>query len=82
MKSMLQTKSNDDLGCKFANAWECQLFCNTESDETGDAEKLAYLCRRLVELQKSNAVFKNCLIRLNLLQRGLGTSTLHTIITF
>ena len=71
MKSMLQTKSTKDLGCKFENVWELQRSCYTEFDENEDAEKLSYLCRKLAEQQKSNAVFKNSVIdSINLLQRG------------
>ena len=68
---MLQTKSLKDLGCKFENVWELQRACYTEFDENEDAEKPLYLCRKLVELQKSNAIFKDSVIDfINLLQRG------------
>ena len=60
MKSMLQRKSLKDLGCKFENVWELQRSCYTEFDENEDAKKLSYLCRKLAELQKSNAIFKDC----------------------
>ena len=73
MKSMLQTHSTKDLGCKFENVWEVQRSCYTELDENEDAEKLSYLCRKLAQLQKSNAIFKDCVIDfINLLQRGFG----------
>ena len=72
MKSMLQTKSTKDLRCKL-EVWELQRSCYTEFDENEDAEKLSYLCRKLSELQKSNAIFKDCVIDfINLLQRGFG----------
>ena len=73
MKSMLQTKSTKDLGCKFENVWELQRSCYTEFDENEGAEKLSYLCRKLAELQKSKAIFKDSVIDfINLLQRGFG----------
>ena len=73
MKSMLQTKSTKDLGCKFENVWELQRSCYTEFDENEDAENLSYLCTKLAELQKSNAIFKDSVIDfINLLQRGFG----------
>ena len=73
MKSMLQTKSTKDLGCKFENMWELQRSCYIEFNENENAEKISYLCRKLAELQKSNALFKDCLIDfINLLQRGFG----------
>ena len=62
MKSMLQTKSTKDLECKFENVRKLQRSCNTEFDENEDAEKLFYLCRKLAELQQSNAIFKDCVI--------------------
>ena len=79
MKSMLQTKSTKDLGCKFENVWELQRSCYTEFDENEDAEKLSYLCRKLAELQEYNALFKDSVIDfINLLQRGFGNiNTAH-----
>ena len=79
MKSMLQTKSTKDLGCKFENVWGLQRSYYTEFDENEDAEKLSYLCRKLAELQKSNAIFKNCVIDfINLFQRAFGNiNTAH-----
>ena len=45
----------------------------SEFDDNQEAEKLYYLCRKLTELQKSNAAFKDCVIDfINLLQRGYG----------
>ena len=81
-KSMLQTKSTKDLGCKFQNVRELQRTYYTEFDENEDAEKLSYLCRKLAELQKSNAIFKDSVIDfINLLQRGFGNiNTAHHII--
>ena len=77
MKSMLQTKSTKDLGCKFENVWELQRFCYTEFNEKEDAEKLSYLCRKLAELQKSNAILKDSVIDfIILLQRGFGNINL------
>ena len=62
-----------DLGCKFENVWELMRSCYTEFDENEDAEKLSYLCRKLAELQKSNASFKDSVIDfIDLLQRGFG----------
>ena len=53
--------------------WEVQRSCYFEFDEHEDAEKLTYLCRKLAELQKSNAIFKDSVIDfINLLQRGSG----------
>ena len=73
MKSMLQTKSTNDLGCKLENVCELQRSCYTEFDENEDAEKVFHLRRKLAELQNSNAIFKDCVIDfINLLQRGLG----------
>lgn len=77
MKSMLNSKSTKDLGCSYDLIWELQRSCYTEFDENEDAEKLSYICKKLAELQKSNAVFKDCLIDfIDLLQRGYGTMNL------
>ena len=74
LKSMLNAYSTKDLGCKYELVWELQRSCYTEFDENEDAEKLSYICRKLAELQRSNAVFKDCLIDfIDLLQRGFGT---------
>ena len=71
MKSMLQTESTKDLACKFEYVWGFQRSCCTEFDENEDADWLSYVCRTLEELQKSSAVFKNCVIDFsNLLHRG------------
>ena len=73
MKSMFQTKSTKDLGCKFENVWELQRSCYTEFDENEGAEKLSYLCRKLAEVLKSNAIFKDSVIDfINSLQRCFG----------
>ena len=77
MKSMLQTKSTKDLGCKFENVWELQRSCYTEFEENEEAEKLSYLYWKLAELQKSNAIFKDCVIDfIDLLQRGFGNTNI------
>ena len=47
MKSMLQTKSTKDLGCKFENVWEIQRYCYTEFDENEEAEKLCFLSKKI-----------------------------------
>ena len=74
LKSMLNANSTKDLGCTYDLVWELQRACYTEFDENEDCEKLSYICQKLAQLQKSNAVFKDCLIDfIDLLQRGFGT---------
>ena len=74
IKAMLNSRSTKDLGCNYDLVWELQRSCYTEFDENEDADKLSYICKKLAELQKSNAVFKDCLIDfIDLLQRGYGT---------
>ena len=69
----MQTSSTNHLACKFENLWKLQRSCYTEFDENEDAEKLFYLYRKLAELLKSNAIFKDCVIDfINLLQHGFG----------
>ena len=73
MKLMMQTKSTENSGCKFENVWELQLCCCAKVDGNEHVEKVFCLCRNLVELQKSNAIFEGCVIDfITLLQRVFG----------
>ena len=71
MKSMLNRKTTESLGCKFNRFWELDRH-NSLGDCT-DNEKALYVFRKLVELEKSDAPFKDTVIPyIELLQRGIG----------
>ena len=74
MKSILKMKPTTDLGCSYEMSWELQRSCYTEFDESEDIEKLSFLSKRLAELEKSPAVFKDSVLDfIELLMRGFGT---------
>ena len=71
MKNMLNRKTTESLGCKFNSVWELDRH-NSLGDCT-DNEKALYVFRKLVELEKSDAPFKDTVIPyIELLQRGIG----------
>ena len=75
MKSILKMKPTTDLGCSYEMSWELQRSCYTEFDESEDIEKLSFLSKRLAELEKSPAVFKDSVLDfIELLMRGFGTT--------
>ena len=75
MKSIWKMKPTTDLGCRYKMSWELQRSCYTEFDEGGDIEKLSFLSKRLAELERSPAVFKDSVLDfIELLMRGFGTS--------
>ena len=74
LKQMLASKPTKELGSKYDLIWDFQRSCYTQFDDTVDAEKLSYLCKKLATLQKSNAPFKDSIIDfIDILQRGFGT---------
>ena len=66
MKSMLNRKTTESLGCKFNSVWE--LDRHNSLGYCTDNEKALY-----VELEKSDAPFKDTVVPyIELLQRGIG----------
>ena len=67
-------KPTTDLGCSYEMSWELQPRCYTECDESEDIGKLSFLSKRLAELERSLAVFKDLVLDFfELLIRGFGT---------
>ena len=74
LNSLMKSKPTPELGCNLNVVWEFQRSCYTEFDESEDIEKLSYLSRRLAQLEKSKAVFKDSVLDfIELLLRGFGT---------
>ena len=65
--------TTNGLECKFNLTWEFHRTRDTEFDDDVDLEKLNYLSKKLVELQRSDAPFKDSVIDfIDLLKRGFG----------
>ena len=60
MTSILKMKPTTDLGCSYEMSWELQRSCYTKVDESEDIETVSFLSKRLVELERSPAGFKDC----------------------
>ena len=70
MKSILKMKPTTVLGCSYEMLWELQRSCFTFFESEG-IEKLSFLSKRLAELEKSPAVFKDSVLDfIELLMRG------------
>ena len=74
LEKILNSKPTPDLGCNFNLIWELQRSCYTPFNDREDSEKLFFLSQRLVELQRSQTVFKDSVLDfIELLERGFGT---------
>ena len=73
IKEMMNATTTNGLECKFNLTWEFHRTSYTEFDDDVDLEKLSSLSRKLVELQRSDAPFKDSVIDfIHLLKRGFG----------
>ena len=71
MKSLMTRKTTEKLGCSFKCVWE--LDRHNSLGDCPDNEKALYIFQKLVELEKSDAPFKDTVISyFELLQRGIG----------
>ena len=71
MKSLMTRKTTESLGCSFNCVWE--LDRHNSLGDCPDNEKALYIFQKLVELEKSDAPFKDTVISyIELLQRGIG----------
>ena len=71
MKSLMTRKTTESLGCSFNCVWE--LNRHNSLGDCPDNEKALYIFQKLVELEKSDAPFKDTVISyIELLQRGIG----------
>ena len=60
MQSLLNKKTTDGSGCNFDGTWEYEK--HNPLGTPSDTEKALFLFQRLVELEKSNAPFKDNVI--------------------
>ena len=69
----MNAATTNGLQCKFNLTMEFHRTSYTEFDDDVDLEKLSYLSKKLVELQRSDAPFKDSVIDFfDLLKRGFG----------
>ena len=74
LKAMLTCKPTFDLGCHYKVIWQFKRECYSPFSDTEDPDKVSYLCKKLVALQNSDAVFKDSVVDyIDLLLRGFGT---------
>ena len=72
MKSLLNQKTAEGLGCKFKSVWEYEKKNNSLGASVG-SEKALFLFQRLLELESSDAPFKDSILSyIDLLQKGFG----------
>ena len=71
MQSLMNKKTTEGLGCNFTCVLECEK--HNPLGTSVDTEKALFLFQRLVELEKSDAPFKDSkLSYIDLLQKGIG----------
>ena len=71
---MKASQSTSELGCKFKVISEFQRECYSPFSGMDDTERVAHLCKKLQELQKSETVFKDSVLDfIDILMRGFGT---------
>ena len=71
MKSLMNQKTTEGLGCKFKSVWEYEKH-NSLGASVG-SEKALFLFQRLLELESSDAPFKDSILSyIDLLQKGFG----------
>ena len=69
MKSLMNQKTTEALGCKFKSDWEYEKH-NSLGASVG-SKKALFLFQRLLELESSDAPFKDCILSyIDLLQKG------------
>ena len=73
LKKMKASQSTSELGCKIKVIWKFQRECYSPFSGMDDTESVAHLCKKLQELQKSEAVFKDSVLDfIDKLMRGFG----------
>ena len=71
MQSLLKKKTTDGIGCNFKCTWEYEK--QNPLGTSGDTEKALFLFQRLVELENSDAPFKDTVISfIGFLQKRIG----------
>ena len=73
LRKILTSQATIDLGCQFKVIWQYQRERYSPFGGIDDAENVAHLCKKLQELQKSDAVFKDSVVDfIDILMRGFG----------
>ena len=73
IKEMMIATTTNGLECKFNLTWEFHRTSYTEFDDDVDLKKLSYLSKKLVELPRSDAPFRDSVIDfIDQLKRGFG----------
>ena len=71
MQSLVIKKTKKGLGCKFTCAWEFEK--RNPIGTSVDTEKALFLLQRLLELEKSDALFKHLILSsIDILQKRMG----------
>ena len=71
---MKDSRVTSDLGCQFKVIWEFQRESYSPFNCIDDKERVAHLCKKLQELLKSEAVFKDSVVDfIDILVRGFRT---------
>ena len=71
MQSLLSRKTTESLGCSFSSVWELEK--HNSLGERADTEKAWFIFQKLMELESSDAPFKDTIISyIELLQCGIG----------
>jgi len=71
MQNLIRVKTSEGLGCKFVSSWEFEK--HNSLGNCHDSEKALYLFQKLLDLERSDAPFKDTVISyIDILQRGIG----------
>ena len=71
MQKLIKVKTTETLGCKFVSSWEFEK--HNSLGNCPESEKALYVFQKLLQLEKSDAPFKDTIISyIDLLQRGMG----------
>ena len=71
MKSLMNQKTTKGLGCKFRNVWKYEKHNSLGASVA--SKKALFLFQRLLELESSDAPFKDSILSyIDLLQKGYG----------
>ena len=60
MQKLIQAKTSVSLSCSFVSLWELEK--NNSLGNCADSEKALYVFQKLLELEKSDAPFKDTFI--------------------
>ena len=71
MQNLIRVKTREGLVCKFVSSWELEK--HNSLGNCHDSEKALYLFQKLLDLEKTDAPFKDKVFSyIDILQRGIG----------